>query len=44
MLRSNLSDYADAYILVKETITITGSENDDAQNGYMKGINACTFY
>ena len=24
MLRSNLCDYADAYILVKETITITG--------------------
>ena len=30
MLRSNLCDYADAYILVKETITITGSGNDDA--------------
>ena len=25
MLRSNLCDYADAYILVKETITITGN-------------------
>ena len=30
MLRSNLCDYADAYILVKRTITITGTGNDDA--------------
>ena len=30
MLRSNLCDYADAYILVKGTITITGARNDDA--------------
>ena len=30
MLRSNLCDYADAYILVKGTITITGSGDDDA--------------
>ena len=29
MLRSNLCDYADAYILVKRTITITGAGNDD---------------
>ena len=29
MLRSNLCDYADVYILVKGTITITG-EGDDA--------------
>ena len=29
MLRSNLCDYAHAYILVKETITITGAGNDD---------------
>ena len=29
MLRSNLSDYADSYILVKGTITITG-EGDNA--------------
>ena len=28
MLRSNLCDYADAYILVKVTITITGAGND----------------
>ena len=30
MLRFNLCDYADAYILVKGTITITGAGNDDA--------------
>ena len=29
MQRSNLCDYADAYILVQGTITITGAENDD---------------
>ena len=30
MLRSNLCDYADAYILVKETIIIKGAGDDDA--------------
>ena len=30
MLRSNLCDYADAYILVKRTIKITDAEDDDA--------------
>ena len=30
MLRSNLCDCADAYILAKRTITITGAGNDDA--------------
>ena len=30
MLRSNLCDYADAYILVKGTITITDAGDDDA--------------
>ena len=30
MLRSSLCDYADGYIPVKGTITITGVENDDA--------------
>ena len=30
MLRSNLCDYADAYILVTRTITITGERDDDA--------------
>ena len=33
MLRSNLCDYADSYILVKGTITITGAgANADARN------------
>ena len=32
MLRSSLCDYNDAYILVKETITITGA-GDDADPG-----------
>ena len=30
MLRSNLCDYADSYILLKGTITITGAGNNDA--------------
>ena len=30
MLSSNSCDYADAYVLVKGTITITGAGNDDA--------------
>ena len=30
ILRSTFCDYADAYILVKGTITITGTGNDDA--------------
>ena len=30
MLRSNLCDYADTYILVKGTITITGAGDNDA--------------
>ena len=30
MLRSNLCDYAESYILVKGTITITGEGADDA--------------
>ena len=30
MLGSNLCDYADSYILVKETITITGQGADAA--------------
>ena len=29
MLRSNLWDYADAYILVKGTLAITGAGDDD---------------
>ena len=30
MLRSSLCDYSDIYILLSGTITITGTENDDA--------------
>ena len=30
ILRSSSCDYADAYILVKRTITTTGAGNDDA--------------
>ena len=30
MIRSNLCDYNDGYILVSGTITITGEEDDDA--------------
>ena len=30
MLKSNLCHYADAYIFVKGTLTITGAGNDDA--------------
>ena len=29
MLKSNLCDYADAYVLLMGTITITGAGNDD---------------
>ena len=32
MLRSNLCDYSDAYILVKGTITVTGNHPRDRQN------------
>ena len=40
MLRSNLCDYADLYILVKGTITITGAGDDAAamQDEQMKEI------
>ena len=30
MLKSNLCNYADAYIFVKKTITIAGHGDDDA--------------
>ena len=33
MLRSNLCDYSDAYILVKGTITVTGNHPRDRENG-----------
>ena len=29
MLRSNLSNYSDAYIVVKGTITVEGDDDDD---------------
>ena len=32
MLRSNLCDYSDAYILVKGTITVAGNNLRDRQN------------
>ena len=32
MLRSNLCDYSDAYILVNGTITVTGNNRRDRQN------------
>ena len=38
ILRSNLRDYADAYILVKGTITITGAEIILLQSSQMKEI------
>ena len=31
MLRYNLCDYADAYVLVKGTITVAGAGDDDAE-------------
>ena len=40
MLRSSLCDYADAYILVKGTITITGA-GDDAAAGRADERNNC---
>ena len=38
MLRSSLCDYADAYVLVKRTITITGAGMMILQNKQMKEI------
>ena len=39
MLRSNLCDYSDAYILVKGTITVTApGANNDANNTNIKEI------
>ena len=40
MLRSTLCDYADAYILVKGTITITGAGMMMLQNDQMKEMKA----
>ena len=38
MLRSNLCDYADAYILVKERIIITGAGDNNNESKQMKEI------
>ena len=43
MLRSNLCDYADSYILVKGTITITGAGNDDAARRAVERDKGVTF-
>ena len=32
MLRSDLCDYSDAYIVVKETVTATDTDNDNKRN------------
>ena len=32
MLRSDLCDYSDAYIVVKETVTVTDTDNDNKRN------------
>ena len=41
MLRSNLRDYGNAYILVKGTITITGAGNNDAAKLLDERKNRC---
>ena len=43
MFRSSLCDYADAYILVKGTITITGEGDDDAAK-QLDEINKCVIF
>ena len=43
MLRSNLCDYADADILVKEKITITGEGDDAAARQADERNNGVTF-
>ena len=43
MFRSNLCDYADAYILVRGTITITGTGNDDATKQAGESYEGVTF-
>ena len=32
MLQSDLRDYSDAYLIFKETITVTGSNNKDKKS------------
>ena len=43
MLKSNLCDYKDAYIPVKDTITITGTGNDDATKQTDERDNCVTY-
>ena len=43
MLRSNLCDYANAYILAKGTITINGAGNDHAAKQADERDNSVTF-
>ena len=43
MLRSNLRDYADAYILVKGTITITDAGDDDSAKRLDEGNKGVIF-
>ena len=38
MLKSNLCDYGDAYILVKEAVRITAPGNDAAEGKQIKEI------
>ena len=47
MLRSNLCDYADSYILVKGTITITGEDDNVGErqaDERDKRVKLCTIY
>ena len=43
MLKSDLCDYPDAYIFVKETIAITGHENHDAARQLVERNKGVTF-
>ena len=43
MLRSNLCDYADSYILVKGTITITGEGDNAGERQADEGDKGVTF-
>ena len=43
MIRSNLCDYSDAYILASETIKIAGQGNDDAAKQLDEAIRGVIF-
>ena len=43
MLRSNLSDYADSYMLVKGTIRITGEDDNAGERQADEGDKGVTF-